>query len=265
MVIQQRARVTRDSVLQRAAEEFDRNGYVHTTLEMIIGHLGVGKGAVYHHFASKPALAGAVISEGMHRMDHLRAQQIRRHSRAVEALIELSYTLADAGRGEAMVRAAFRLIREIGESSGHLHTATIHTWTEAFRGLVERAITEGDVRAGLDPDEVAEVLVAVAYGAQLHATAIGTPDAGARQVDESWRVLLPALTTPEDGTYFLRFAHRRTPVTAVLLRTHRVDPDPEHEPNLAVRPVPSAASHAGPPHAGVSGAGKALAPTNPHR
>ncbi|MFD7012333.1 TetR/AcrR family transcriptional regulator C-terminal ligand-binding domain-containing protein [Rhodococcus jostii] len=63
-----------------------------------------------------------------------------------------------------MVRAAFRLVREIGDSSGHLRTTTIHTWTEAFRGLVERAIAEGDVRAGLDPQEVAEVLIAVAYG-----------------------------------------------------------------------------------------------------
>ncbi|WP_237726844.1 TetR/AcrR family transcriptional regulator [Rhodococcus jostii] len=140
IVIQQRARVTRNSVLQRAAEEFDRNGYVNTTLEIITGHSGVGKGAVYHHFTSKPALADAVISEGMNRMGHLRSRLIRRHPRAVEALIELSYTLADAGRREAMVRAAFRLVREIGDSSGHLRTTTIHTWTEAFRGLVERAI-----------------------------------------------------------------------------------------------------------------------------
>lgn len=205
--------------MQRAAEEFDRHGYVHTTVAMIIGSTGVGKGAMYHHFTSKPALADAVISEGMARMDGLRAQQIRRHPRAVEALIELSYTLADAGRGEAMVRAAFRLIREIGDTSGHLHTSTLHTltlhtWTDAFRDLVERAIAEGDVHAGLDPHEVAEVLVAVAYGAQLHATATGIPEAGARQVDESWRVLLPALTTAQDGPYFLPFAHRRTPVIA---------------------------------------------------
>ncbi|MFC9835480.1 TetR family transcriptional regulator [Rhodococcus sp. NPDC127530] len=214
IVIQQRSRGTRNSVLQRAAEEFDRHGYVRTTLEMIIGQSGVGKGAVYHHFSSKPDLAGAVISEGMNRMDHLRTQQMRRHTRAVEALIELSYTLADMGRGEAMVRAAFRLVREMGDSSGRFHTATstIHTWTETYRGLVERAIAEGDIRADLDPGEVAEVLVAVAYGAQLHATATGILDAGARQVDESWRVLLPALTTPVDGTYFLRFAQRRTPV-----------------------------------------------------
>jgi AcrR family transcriptional regulator len=254
IVIQQRARVTRNSVLQRAAEEFDRNGYVNTTLEIITGHSGVGKGAVYHHFTSKPALADAVISEGMNRMGHLRSRLIRRHPRAVEALIELSYTLADAGRREAMVRAAFRLVREIGDSSGHLRTTTIHTWTEAFRGLVERAIAEGDFRAGLDPQEVAEVLIAVAYGAQLHATGTGIPDAGARQVDESWRVLLPALTTPEDETYFLHFAHRRTPVTAAPTDTP-IDPDPEH-------PVPPVASHVGPSRDGVSGAARSTVPTN---
>jgi AcrR family transcriptional regulator len=219
IVIQQRARVTRKIVLQAAAEEFDRHGYVRTTLGMIHANSGVGKGALYHHFPSKSELARAVIAEGLGRLDVICAQQMRRHCPAGETLVELSYALAAAGRDEAMVRAAFRLVREVGDGVGDIHSSAVGTWIKVCRGLVERAIAEGDVRADLDPGEVAEVLVAAAYGAQLHATATGTVDRVVRRVEVSWRMLLPALTTPGSGMYLERFATRRTPITRALPST----------------------------------------------
>jgi TetR/AcrR family transcriptional repressor of nem operon len=46
-----------------AAEEIHRHGYGGASLERILTHSGVTKGALYHHFGSKAELAFAVIDE----------------------------------------------------------------------------------------------------------------------------------------------------------------------------------------------------------
>ena len=50
----------RDQMLDTAAELFIRNGYDGTTIQQVIDHLKVSKGAFYHYFSSKEDLLDAV-------------------------------------------------------------------------------------------------------------------------------------------------------------------------------------------------------------
>ncbi|MDT2009992.1 TetR/AcrR family transcriptional regulator [Rhodococcus opacus] len=211
-ITQMRARLTRNELLQRAAEEFDRHGYVHATVDAISGHSRTTKGCLYFHFTSKEALARGVIDEGFARFERACAQRLTMHTRAFEALIALSHVLADYGRDDPTLRAAFRLLFEIGDYRGGGEAPTVfEAWTLQCRNLVRRALEEGDLRAGTDPDALAEVLVEMAYGARVLAAATGALDDLPRRVTAAWRRLLPTLVNPDAETYFLQFAERRTP------------------------------------------------------
>ncbi|MFJ6517957.1 TetR family transcriptional regulator [Streptomyces filamentosus] len=64
MVKQERARRTRERVLDAAAHEFAAHGYAHTTINGVAARLGMTKGALYGHFASKDLLAAALLRYG---------------------------------------------------------------------------------------------------------------------------------------------------------------------------------------------------------
>ena len=49
----------RETVLRRAIELFNRQGYDATSISDLASELGVTKSAVYHHFGSKEALLAA--------------------------------------------------------------------------------------------------------------------------------------------------------------------------------------------------------------
>src|SRR5436853_418905 len=71
---QSRARATRQAILTAAAEHFARNGYHATSLDSVLADSGGTKGALYFHFASKDALARAVVAEMVQRWRDLRGQ-----------------------------------------------------------------------------------------------------------------------------------------------------------------------------------------------
>lgn len=54
---------TRRALLDAAAELFTERGFARTSLDDIAAVARVTKGAIYHHFSSKPGLFEAVISE----------------------------------------------------------------------------------------------------------------------------------------------------------------------------------------------------------
>lgn len=55
----------RQRVLDAAAERFVVQGYAATTLRQIAGDVGIKAGSIYHYFASKEELFGAVLEQGI--------------------------------------------------------------------------------------------------------------------------------------------------------------------------------------------------------
>jgi TetR/AcrR family transcriptional repressor of nem operon len=56
------ATTARDKIVAAAIELFQRNGFVATTVDQICTAAGVTKGAFFHHFESKEALAQACLA-----------------------------------------------------------------------------------------------------------------------------------------------------------------------------------------------------------
>ncbi|GAB2824725.1 ScbR family autoregulator-binding transcription factor [Lentzea nigeriaca] len=167
---QDRAYATREAILHAAAEEFDRLGYERTSLTAVLARAGLTKGAFYFHFASKEAVASALIE----RQSELWAQ-VREtwHARGVDPLSALHGMFAESAdrmAADVVLRAGVRLAadREIGYPGV---PSTHIMWEKLIAGYVREAGERGDLRPGVDPDAVARALCGAALGARLISSA----------------------------------------------------------------------------------------------
>ena len=58
-----RSERTRRVLLDSARELFTKHGYLHTSIQQLIDHAGVTRGALYYHYQDKVALFIAVYEE----------------------------------------------------------------------------------------------------------------------------------------------------------------------------------------------------------
>jgi AcrR family transcriptional regulator len=143
------------TVLRRAIEVFNRQGYDGTSMGDLARELGVGKSALYHHVPGKEALLAQALDEAL---DGLTAvldrptgasayERLRSAVRdSVRVLVEHlpAVTLLLRVRGNSEVElVALRRRREIDDR---------------LAALVSSAAAEGSLRADLPPDLVSRLL-----------------------------------------------------------------------------------------------------------
>jgi AcrR family transcriptional regulator len=144
-----------ETVLRRAVELFNRQGYDGTSMGDLARELGVGKSALYHHVPGKEALLAAALDEAL---DGLTAvldapagetayERLRRAVRdSVRVLVDhlpaVTLLLRVRGNSETEL-AALRRRREIDDR---------------LAALVAAAAAEGSLRADLPPDLVSRLL-----------------------------------------------------------------------------------------------------------
>jgi AcrR family transcriptional regulator len=192
--LQPRARATRLAILTAAAEHFARDGYHATSLERVLADSGGTKGALYFHFASKEALARAVIDEMVQRWGDLHGQV---RARGLDPLSELLALVDEVITGlidNPIVRGGARLFGDLPvreqDSRGHYGIGESHV-----SDLLTRAAQAGLLREGVDPTLVARQVVAIVIGHRQICDAIGDRQHLWQRVDEAWTLLLPSIAT----------------------------------------------------------------------
>ena len=147
------------TVLARAIEVFNRQGYEATSIGDLARELGLSKSAIYHHVASKEALLSVALDE---------------------ALDGLSATIDRATIGGPGTSAYDRLRRAVRESveilAAHLPAVTLllrvrgnspvevaalerrRVIDEKLAGLVQDAVDEGALRADIPPELISRLL-----------------------------------------------------------------------------------------------------------
>ncbi|RYP82385.1 TetR/AcrR family transcriptional regulator [Nocardioides guangzhouensis] len=148
-----------ETVLRRAVDLFNRQGYDATSMGDLARELGFTKSAIYHHVPSKAHLLAealdealdeltAVVEEAVTHADGLSAEERLRHTvrRSVEVLVahQPAVTLLLRVRGNSDVElAAQRRRRELDAR---------------LADLVRAAVAEGSLRDDVDPDVVSRLL-----------------------------------------------------------------------------------------------------------
>lgn len=149
----------RETVLRRAIELFNRQGYDATSINDLAVDLGVSKSALYHHFASKEAVLAAALDE------------------ALAGLSSVVDAAADATRGET----AYDRLRATVEAAVHILVAHLPAVTlllrvrgnspleqsalerrrhidEQLARVVQQAAHEGDLRDDVDPEVISRLV-----------------------------------------------------------------------------------------------------------
>lgn len=207
MARQARSEVTRRRILTAAVELFSENGYSATGLGDIIERAELTKGALYYHFDSKESLATAIIEEaGADLLNTFRGISAST-SPALENIIHGIFVATDYVRTDKVIRIGTQLLRTLGGFNEAARRA-YHGWLDELTVRVRQAKAEGDLRADLDPDVTAEVILATMLGADLLANAISGGADSRRRVTDSWHLLLPAIVSDESLSYFREFLGR---------------------------------------------------------
>jgi AcrR family transcriptional regulator len=190
MTQQARAVRTRRMILQAAAEVFDEFGYEGASTTEIVARGGFTRGALYFHFPSKEALADAVMAAQSEAL----VPPIRKIK--VQAVIDLTLLFAERLRTDVVLRAAVRL----GVDQASNKNPNRAPYQEPIN-LVEELLTEardrGELLPGVEPQEVAGILVGAFTGIQIMSQVYEQRQALPDRVSVLWKYLLPSLTIPE--------------------------------------------------------------------
>jgi AcrR family transcriptional regulator len=193
-----RAGRSRRAILDAAAPIFAERGYEAASLNEIILASGLTKGGFYFHFRSKRELALAVLQDGAERWVRLLDRELGATPTALERLVaapRLIARLARRGEGPAALRRLADDLSRDPEVRDEV-CGSIRTWIASAASDVAAAQAEGSVRGDLDPEALAEILIAAFVGAQTFTEQFGDDDLE-RRVEEQIAFVLPAIVTPE--------------------------------------------------------------------
>ena len=147
------------TVLRRAIELFNQQGYEATSIGDLATELGLTKSAIYHHVASKEALLAAALDEALD---------------ALSEAIDEAATAAPGSTAFARLREAVR--RSVEVLGEHLPAVTLllrvrgnsevelaalkrrRMIDDKLAGLVQAAVAEGSVRSDVTPELISRLL-----------------------------------------------------------------------------------------------------------
>ncbi len=138
------ARRNRERIMAAAGELFAQHGH-GAQMEDIAAHAGLGMGTLYRHFPSKQALLAAMVGERFRGMAELvrTAERIADPGKAFEAALRGYLEAAD---GDATFQLALMGTDDLRWDLVQEQKAE---FAEAVRGIIDRAVAAGRVRADL--------------------------------------------------------------------------------------------------------------------
>lgn len=208
MVAQARSEITRQKIIDAATDLFGEVGYAAAGLGEIIDRAGMTKGALYHHFDSKEALATAIIEQGAALTSDAFRHVCESSSPALENAIHGVFVVTDLLVSDKAARTAEQLTHGLAE----FNTAASQVWRarlDAMTTQVRLAGDQGDLRDGLDPAVVSESILNAMLGAQLLAKMVGDDD-HMKRLSRSLELLLPAIVADASLGYFREFLARES-------------------------------------------------------
>jgi AcrR family transcriptional regulator len=191
---QARSRATRRALLAAAGERFALQGFHGTALNELLGNGVPTKGALYFHFASKHAVAEALVSTMSESWDQVLPAVRRAAGDGLEALVLLTDAVI-IRLDDPIVRGAGRLLRDRVVASPTLAEVSAW-WRDQAEELLIDAETEGLLRREADPGWVADEVVAGFAGrATMSEAGDGAPLW--ELMNEFWAGFLPLVATPD--------------------------------------------------------------------
>ena len=175
----------RGALVRAAYNQIAEHGFEGLRTREVAGEAGVNIATLHYYFPTKEKLIEGVVE---HAMDRFRttlaphgspSDQLRNHLRSVKRLVQEEPHL-----GVVMGELALRSARDAGIA--RIMRETNEGWHRTVRGLLRRAVKEGNLRPELDSDEVAAMVVATLRNLTLPVASSGARGDQALRQLERW-------------------------------------------------------------------------------
>jgi AcrR family transcriptional regulator len=206
---QTRSEVTRRKIIDAAVGLFNDVGYSNAGLGEIIERAGMTKGALYHHFNSKEALAVAIINEGSDILLKTFQGISRSSAPALESMIHGVLVTVNLGNTDKLVRMGAVLLRIFAKFS-EASTLNYGVWLAEMGEQARRAQAEGDLRDDIDAQAAGEFIVSTMLGAELISNALSGGEDILERATRTWEFLLPAIASEQSLPYLREFLARES-------------------------------------------------------
>ena len=166
------AQRNRERILEVAREAFAQHG-PDATLDDIARRAEIGPGTLYRHFPTRDVLVEAVFRSQVEAL----TEAGRRYAANMEPLVALRAWMLlfiDYVADKLLILPA---MDTVPGGSMRLIEGTRNQIHSTFRALVQRAAEAGDLRPGVDPDDIIRVLIGV-----FHTTALPGWELSARRI-----------------------------------------------------------------------------------
>ena len=191
-----KAQSTREKILQQSAALFNQQGYAGSSMSDIMRVTGLQKGGIYNHFKSKDELA-------LEAFDFIFGQISQRYSDALKgkrhaldrlrAMIEVFRVYIDVD--DFLLKGGCPVLNTAIESDDthpalrQKAQAAMSTWRNLIHRFVNKGIARQEIRADVDPEMVATVMISSLEGAVMMSKLYGDPIHIGRVIDHLDRYL----------------------------------------------------------------------------
>jgi len=161
---------TRERILARSAQLFNRQGYFGASLADIMRETGLEKGGIYNHFSSKEQLALESFDYAYGLVQQRVRQALAGKLNAIERLLAIVSVFQGIVEDPPVVGGCPILNTAIeaddaNEALRDRARAAMDSWRSTIHRIVNKGIERQEIRPGINADEVASIFIVTLEGA----------------------------------------------------------------------------------------------------
>lgn len=161
---------TRQKIVAAAAPIFNQRGYEGSSLADLMAATGLQKGGIYRHFSSKEELAAEAFDYAWNVAWQIRMQHV---DEAASGIVKLKQLIANFVELRSPVAGGCPILNTAVEADDgnpvlrERVKKALRSWLTRLQSILGDAAIAGEVRADIDPKDVATVIVASLEGALM--------------------------------------------------------------------------------------------------
>jgi TetR/AcrR family transcriptional regulator, transcriptional repressor for nem operon len=199
---------TRRAIIRQAAPIFNRKGFEGAAMSDLMDATGLEKGGIYRHFKSKQQLAAEAFDYAWDVAFQLRTKDTEQIANSVDRLQQWVRNFRE--RREGLVPGGCPLLNTAVDADNgnsvlrRKAERALNGWMDRLRKIVEQGKRSKEIRAGVDPEEVAATIISTLEGSLM----ISRLQRSERAIDQGCRHLARYLESEVRATKSLINAER---------------------------------------------------------
>jgi TetR/AcrR family transcriptional regulator, transcriptional repressor for nem operon len=185
---------TRERILARSAQLFNRQGYFGASLADIMRETGLEKGGIYNHFSSKEQLALESFDYAYGLVQQRVRQALAGKYDAIERLLAI-ITVFQGIVEDPPVAGGCPILNtaieadDANEALRDRARDAMDSWRTTIHRIVNKGIERQQIRPGINADEVASILITTLEGAIMLSNLYKDPTHMQRAADHMARYI----------------------------------------------------------------------------